>query len=64
MLRFESPGSELLTYKFSYNIMSITYNPKKKKRKRTHGFLRRTKTVSGNRVIQNRRRKGRKKLTV
>ncbi|MCH8987163.1 50S ribosomal protein L34 [Patescibacteria group bacterium] len=44
--------------------MSITYQPKKKKRKRTHGFLRRTRTVSGNRVIQRRRRKGRGKLTV
>ena len=62
MLRFESPGSELLTYKFSYNIMSITYNPKKKKRKRTHGFKERMKTPSGRRVLKSRRAKERKRF--
>ncbi len=44
--------------------MSKTYQPKKKKRKRVHGFLRRQKTAGGKRVIQRRRAKGRKKLTV
>lgn len=44
--------------------MSFTYNPKKKKRKRTHGFLVRKRTPGGKRVLARRRQKGRKKLTV
>jgi large subunit ribosomal protein L34 len=44
--------------------MSFTYNPKKKKRIRTHGFLKRKQTKTGRQVIQKRRQKGRKKLTV
>jgi large subunit ribosomal protein L34 len=44
--------------------MSQTYQPKKLKRKRTHGFLKRSKTKSGRKILQRRRRKGRKKLTV
>ncbi len=44
--------------------MSITYKPKKKKRKRTHGFLKRSESSSGKNILKNRRRKGRKKLTV
>ena len=44
--------------------MSITYNPKRKKRKRTHGFKERMKTPSGRRVLKNRRSKKRKSLTV
>ncbi len=45
-------------------IMSKTYNPKNKKRKRTHGFLVRQATKSGSNVVKNRRRKGRIKLAV
>jgi len=44
--------------------MSFTYNPKKKKRKRTHGFLVRKQTKKGAQVIQRRMKKGRKKLSV
>ena len=44
--------------------MSFTYNPKKKKRANTHGFLRRSKSKTGKQVLQRRRRKGRAKLTV
>ena len=45
-------------------IMSFTYNPKKKKRATTHGFLVRSKTAGGKKTINRRRQKGRKKLTV
>ncbi len=44
--------------------MSVTYNPKKKKRAKTHGFLSRSKTTSGKAVLLRRRRKGRAKLSV
>lgn len=44
--------------------MSITYQPKVKKRKTTHGFLVRQSTTSGKNIIRNRRRKGRAKLAV
>jgi len=44
--------------------MSITYKPKKRKRKRAHGFLKRSKTPSGKKVLKNRRRKGRKDVSV
>jgi large subunit ribosomal protein L34 len=44
--------------------MSFTYKPKKKKRARTHGFLRRKTTKTGKKVMQNRRRKGRTKIAL
>ncbi len=43
--------------------MSQTYNPKKKKRSKTHGFLKRMKTKAGRLVLKRRRRKKRKELT-
>ncbi|HEY1041720.1 MAG TPA: 50S ribosomal protein L34 [Candidatus Paceibacterota bacterium] len=44
--------------------MSITYHPRKKKRKTTHGFLVRMKTANGRSVIRRRRAQGRKSLSV
>jgi len=41
-----------------------TYQPKKKKRARTHGFLKRSQTATGKKVLKDRRKKGRKSLTV
>jgi len=41
-----------------------TYHPKKKKRLRKHGFLKRMRSHSGCNIIIRRRHKGRKKLTV
>jgi large subunit ribosomal protein L34 len=49
---------------FRMLAMSFTYNPKKKKRATTHGFLVRGKTAAGKKVLLRRRRKGRAKLTV
>ncbi|MBX4215531.1 50S ribosomal protein L34 [Candidatus Parcubacteria bacterium] len=44
--------------------MSRTYQPKKRKRARTHGFLVRQRTKGGKKALLRRRRKGRKKLSV
>ncbi|OGK39193.1 50S ribosomal protein L34 [Candidatus Roizmanbacteria bacterium RIFCSPHIGHO2_12_FULL_44_10] len=41
-----------------------TYQPKKLKRKRKHGFLIKNRTKAGRAVIGKRRKKGRKKLTL
>ncbi len=44
--------------------MSKTYKPKKLKRVKTHGFLKRKSTKGGKNVVKRRMRKGRKNLTV
>lgn len=44
--------------------MSVTYQPKKRKRAKTHGFLVRSASKTGAKVLKRRRQKGRKKIAV
>ncbi len=41
-----------------------TYQPKRKKRARVHGFMKRMQTANGRKVLKRRRTKGRKSITI
>lgn len=43
--------------------MFMTYQPKKRQRKKEHGFRKRMSTAAGRNILRKRRQKGRSKLT-
>jgi len=45
------------------NMPKRTFQPKKRKRSREHGFFKRMATKAGQKVLKRRRLKGRKKLS-
>ena len=57
----------LLTTEANYNTVTPmpkrTFQPKKRKRSRVHGFFKRMSTTSGKNVLKRRRNKGRKLLS-
>ena len=42
--------------------LALTYRPSKNKRKRKHGFRKRSSSKAGKKTLSRRRRKGRKRL--
>ena len=62
MTRFRVLLVAILSLSTYYARMKRNYQPKKRKRMKTHGFRIRLKSSTGRRILMRRRRKGRARL--
>jgi large subunit ribosomal protein L34 len=58
------PCSINIVFPKRVEAMKRTFQPNKRRRKKTHGFRVRMKSKGGQKVIKNRRAKGRKRIAV